>query len=435
MANKKQHTVVRVKLRNGIEGLFIHIPEATVMAMQFNFRAGHYLVNPAKWETPHVMEHLSLGANKKYRKARIFEAELRKNGAYTNASTSNYSVTYEAECADFEWDRVTDLMLTAISEPLFQQEEFIAEVGNVKDELVGRSNNHFRTLAVAAAGEFGLLSLSDKKRVSQLPDITVKDIKRFYKKTHKTGNMRFVVAGKLYGRMNSIKAKLEQIPLEHSSERIMLPEETPIKFKKPLLITNKEVPNLYFDVTSFYKGKFSDDDWDAASLVNNILTETLYSKILGEAREKGLVYHLSSNFEIIRDYIAWSIGGQIMHENLAPLLDIAIREIKKVKEGMISDSDVESAKQYALGRFQLGAQTVYGVMQGYAARYFFEDKAEDYYAFPERIKTVKKEQLQAVMHNVLNDNIWGIAMLGMADKSFISDVQEKLEPLWERNQN
>ena len=215
----------------------------------------------------------------------------------------------------------------------------------------------------------------------------------------------------------------------------MLPEETPIKFKKPLLITNKEVPNLYFDVTSFYKGKFSDDDWDAASLVNNILTETLYSKILGEAREKGLVYHLSSNFEIIRDYIAWSIGGQIMHENLAPLLDIAIREIKKVKEGMISDSDVESAKQYALGRFQLGAQTVYGVMQGYAARYFFEDKAEDYYAFPERIKTVKKEQLQAVMHNVLNDNIWGIAMLGMADKSFISDVQEKLEPLWERNQN
>lgn len=435
MANKKQHTVVKVKLRNGIEGLFVNIPDSTVMAMQFNFRAGHYLANPEKWETPHIMEHLSLGANKKFRKARLFEAELRKNGAYTNASTSNYSVTYEAECADFEWDRVTDLMLTAISEPLFQQEEFIAEVGNVKDELVGRSNNHFRTLAVAAAGEFGLLSLSDKKRVKQLSDINVEDIKRFYKKTHKTGNMRFVIAGKLHGRMNSIKSKLEQIPLEHSTERIELPEENPVKYKKPLLIVNKEVPNLYFDITSFYKGRFNDDDWDAASLVNNILTETLYSKILGEARERGLVYHLSSNFEIIRDYIAWSMGGQIMHENLAPLLDIAIKEIEKVKNGKITDFDVDSAKQYALGRFQLGAQTVYGVMQGYASRYFFEDKVDDYYAFPERIKAVKKSKMQEVMQRIFSENNWGVAMLGTAEDSFMKEVQEKLEPLWQLRKN
>lgn len=435
MAEKKKHKVVEVKLKNGIEGLFINIPDATVMAMQFNFRAGHYLANPEKWEIPHVMEHLSLGANKKFRKARLFEAELKKNGAYTNASTSNYSVTYEAECADFEWDRVTDLMLTAISEPLFQQEEFKAEIGNVRDELVGRSNNHFRTLAVAATGEFGLLSLADKKRVAQLSRITVEDVKRFYKKTHKTGNLRFVIAGRLHGRMNTLKTKMENIALEHSTERILLPEEVPTKYKKPLLIKNKEVPNLYFDITSFFKGRFDDDDWDAASLVNNILTETLYSKILGEAREKGLVYHLSSNFEVIRDYIAWSIGGQIIHENISPLLDIAIREIQNVKNGKITDDDVESAKQYALGRFQLGAQTVFGVMQGYAGRYFFENKVNDYYAFPERIKTVKKEKMQEIMQKIFSDGIWGIAMLGTAEKDFMEAIQDKLEPLWPQTQN
>lgn len=435
MAQNKKHKVIEVKLRNGIEGLFVNVPDATVMSMQFNFRAGHYLANPEKWEIPHVMEHLSLGANKKYRKARLFEAELRKNGAYTNASTSNYSVTYEAECADFEWERVTDLMLTAISEPLFQQEEFEAEIGNVRDELMGRSNNHFRTLAVAASGEFGLLSLADRKRVAQLPNINIEDIKRFYKKTHKTGNLRFVIAGKLHGRMNSIKSKLENIALEVSSERLNLPEETPVKFKKPLIVKNKEVPNLYFDITSFYKGRFDDDEWDAAGLVNNILTETLYSKILGEAREKGLVYHLSSNFEIIRDYVAWSIGGQILHENLFPLLDIAIREVSKVKNGDISEEDIESAKQYSLGRFQLGAQTVYGIMQGYAGRYFFEHKVNDYYAFPERIKTVKKSQLQDVMYKLFSEDIWGIAMLGQAEKDFMNSFQNKLEPLWQRNQN
>ena len=31
-----------------------------------------------KWETPHIMEHMSLGANSRYKKSRLFEAEFKK---------------------------------------------------------------------------------------------------------------------------------------------------------------------------------------------------------------------------------------------------------------------------------------------------------------------------------------------------------------------
>ena len=130
-----KHTVEKVKLSNGAEGLLIDIPDASVMTFEFNFRAGEYLVDPKKWETPHIMEHVLLGANKKYPKARMFQAEFEKNGAYNNASTGVYDITYEAECADFEWERILDLMLLAISQPLFLQEEFYAELGNVQEEL------------------------------------------------------------------------------------------------------------------------------------------------------------------------------------------------------------------------------------------------------------------------------------------------------------
>jgi predicted Zn-dependent peptidase len=34
------HTVEEVKLKNGAKGLLIDIPGATVMSMQFQFRAG-----------------------------------------------------------------------------------------------------------------------------------------------------------------------------------------------------------------------------------------------------------------------------------------------------------------------------------------------------------------------------------------------------------
>src|SRR5688572_3444368 len=99
-----KHVVEEVVLNNGSRGLLIHVPNATVMSYDFEFRAGYdYSVNQELYETPHIMEHMVLGANKKYPDARGFSAEFEKNGAYHNAFTSSISLKYVADCADFEW--------------------------------------------------------------------------------------------------------------------------------------------------------------------------------------------------------------------------------------------------------------------------------------------------------------------------------------------
>src|SRR5204863_4076939 len=127
----------------------------SVMTFDFNFRAGEYLVERDIWETPHLMEHLLLGANQLIPKARAFQAEFEKNGADSNASTGSYDITYEAECADFEWDRILSLLLIAVTKPLFLQDEFDAEFGNVREELSARSNNHYRHLSLALRQAYG----------------------------------------------------------------------------------------------------------------------------------------------------------------------------------------------------------------------------------------------------------------------------------------
>jgi predicted Zn-dependent peptidase len=71
-----RHTVSEVSLKNGAKGLFVHIPNASVMTFDINFRAGEYLVDPLKWEVPHLMEHVLLGANELIPRARDFQAEL-----------------------------------------------------------------------------------------------------------------------------------------------------------------------------------------------------------------------------------------------------------------------------------------------------------------------------------------------------------------------
>ena len=173
-----KHSVEEVRLKNGARGLLIDLPGASVMATRIQFRAGMmYAKNHKVYEIPHVVEHLAFGANAKFKDEQAFEAEFTKNGAYHNAWTSDISVCYETECADFEWDRIMDLQKVSICEPKFNEEELKSEKANVRSELTGYMNDYYRLLwprVQQAVGE-DILDLSE--RLKTISNIELKDIR------------------------------------------------------------------------------------------------------------------------------------------------------------------------------------------------------------------------------------------------------------------
>ncbi len=401
------------------------------MTFEYNFRAGEYLVSRDKWETPHLMEHVLLGANELIPKARTFQAEFEKNGAYCNASTGAYDITYEAECADFEWDRILDLLATAVTKPLFLEEEFEAEFGNVREELTARSNNHFRHLSLALREEFGFFTMTDQERLKRMDAVTIEDVRAHYKATHTTNNLRFVIAGKLPpARRKFIKEFLGAIELEQGAVRLELPHEVPKLLTKPLVLENKTIDNLYFYIDTFMKRRMRDPEVDALSLINMMFTETLYSRMLGTAREKGLVYSMSSGYGQSKDSSNWWAGAQVLPKNAPALYDIIISELKKVFDGELHDDDVTAAKQYALGRFQRSGQTVAGIANSYSDRYFFDGEIEDYYTVPDRIRAVSKNRIVSITQAMFEEGVWGMGVLGGVDEKFADDLHVRMSKLF-----
>ncbi|HET7059776.1 MAG TPA: pitrilysin family protein [Candidatus Saccharimonadales bacterium] len=427
-----KHSVHQVQLQNGAQGLLIDVPDASVMTFYIDFRAGEYLVQPDKWEVPHLMEHVLLGANELIPKARDFQAELEKNGAYSNATTTVYDIFYEAECADFEWSRVLGLMLTAISKPLFLKDEFKAEFGNVQEEMAAHSNNHFRRLGLEMRKSLGLIAKSDIERLELMNNVTVEDVRDHYLRTHRTPNLRFVIAGKLTpSRRRTATKLLENIELARDGERFALPDERLCRLRKPVHVPNDTVENLYFYIDTFAERRLKDPETDALHLVNTLLTETLYSKILGTARERGLVYGMSSGLSHTSSATNWWFGGQVSDKNIDPLFSIVIQELEKLLAGKLSQKDLKATKQYALGRFQRSGQTVGGTAGGYLGRYFFDGVVDDYYRIPERIRAVSKRQITDVVNDMFSDDVWGFGVLGNASRRFVGDRQRQLAPLWQ----
>ncbi|MCA9329487.1 insulinase family protein [Candidatus Saccharibacteria bacterium] len=427
-----KHTVHLIKLSNGTEGLILHVPDASVMTFELNFRAGEYLVTRSKWETPHIMEHMLLGANMMIPKARAFQAEFEKNGAYCNASTSSYDITYEAECADFEWDRIFGLLLTSITKPLFLEEEFMSEFGNVREELTARSNNHFRHLSLALREKYGFYALTDQDRLRLMDNVVIKDVIKHYQKTHTSSNLRFVISGNLpTTRRNVIAKLLESIELPLGNGRTELPDESPKALSLPLYIHNDTIENVYFYIDTFANRRLSNSESDNLSLINTMLTETLYSRILGTARERGLVYSMSSGVGQSKISTNWWFGAQVMPKNALDLFDIIVHELADVFNGKISDEDIESAKQYALGRYQRSGQTVGGTANGYSHRYFFDNYIDDYYKIPKRIEAITKQGIITVSRELFSENTWGLGVLGNVDSSFLNRLHSSVSGLWD----
>jgi len=426
-----KHSVDEIILSNGARGLLIHIPDATVMDVYINFRAGEYLVSRKKWETPHLMEHILLGANDKFPRARDFQAEVEKNGAYSNASTDVYDIVYETECADFEWERVMGLLLTAVEKPLFLQEEFDAEFGNVREELSARANNHFRHLGAASRKSYGLVSETDKKRLELMDNVTLDDVREHYRRTHTTDNMRFVIAGNIGKRRSTIAAMLEKIELPRG-ERFAMPDEVVRPLPKPVCIANPTVDTLYFYIDTFMGRRLEERELDSLGVMNAILTETLYSKILGTARERGLVYGMSSGFQQIKLSSNLWFGSQVSVTNAPLLFDIIIEQLGNIFRGELAEADIEAAQAYAIGRFQRGAQTVASTASGYTGRYFFDDYIDDYYKIPERVLAVTKQSIVEAARAMFTDGIGGLGLYGSCTPSLAAKLNEQIAPLWQQ---
>ncbi len=424
-----KHTVAEIRLKNGARGLLIDVPGATVMSFQFQFRAGNrYVKHKEIYETAHIMEHMAFGANAKFKTEHDYEAEFTKNGAYHNAYTSDLSMVYVADCADFEWERILDLQKLAICSPRFNEEELEAEKGNVRSELTGYLNNHNRVLWPKIQQVLGEDILTFWQRLQTINNVTLADIKEHYRRTHTAENLRFVISGRLHGRKSQLIRKMNEWQLR-SGERFEVPKDE-LSSGNPTLIRRKEASNLTFGLTLMVPRELSDEESDAMDALDHILTGTMHSRIYGAARAKGLAYGVFSDTSAGFHDSSWDFGGEVNYETAGKLFDIIVREIRCVLSGEVSEKELEAAKSYALGRHQMGAQTVAQISNFYTNRYFDDGIVKNYDKVPDAINKITRELMTTTAESFIAHGTWVLAGVSSEERESITQLADKFETLF-----
>ncbi len=428
-----KHRIEHVKLGSGLEGLIIDTPKTGVVVAEVSFRAGEFMLPKDKIETAHMLEHVLLGANKTFPKARDFQAAIEQNGAYSNASTGIYDVTYEVECADFEWQRVLGILFDAISTPLFLQEEFDTERSNIREELTLRSNNHFRHLNLSMRQSMGMDSLTDTERLELLDGVSREELVAHYKKTHTLPNARFIIAGNFNGSYEEPIALIEsKLSLSKRGSRIPMPEEYASLPKEPLVIRKPSVPNIYLYLDMYAERELSEKETNALHLLSTLLTETMYSRIFGTARERGIVYGMGSGISPMRGSTGWWLGAQVTKSNSEALLRLIRDELTRLRNGILDESDFDAAKKHLLGKTMRSGQTANGLVGNYA-RYYMNGEIEDLNKLPAKLESLKAKDCIKVFQDICRDKVWGLGVLGSTSIVPARKLRDYASAIFEEN--
>jgi predicted Zn-dependent peptidase len=113
------------------------------------------------------------------------------------------------------------------------------------------------------------------------------------------------------------------------------------------------------------------------------------------------------------------------------LFDIIVREIKAVLDGKLTEAEIDAAKSYALGRHQMGAQTVSQISNFYMSRYFADGVVKDYEKVPELIKGTTRERIIDTARDFIRHNTHVLAGVGSGERAEIVQLNDKLSVLFE----
>jgi predicted Zn-dependent peptidase len=407
-----QHEVTQHELRSGAKGLIVNVPGAQVTSLVVRFNSGFQFAPVGKYEIPHIMEHVLATSSQKYPEPNGFMIEAQRNGAYVNATTSSDTNGYVFECADFERDRIIDLLEEELVRPKFDEESFRAEVGNVREELSRNTTEYARVCNVRlAAAAYPGQSLDFTDRLDQLNSIALTDLEAHYRRTHTASNARFVVAGSLSDDSERILDRLERLfdglP---KGTRLERSTEIGLNLTKPV-IKHEKIAQLYYSFDR-YLGELSLDERAAAAVLRLVLTGGMGSLIFGEARRRGLAYGVNSGFGSDIGNSSFGFSGHVSHENAADLLELITRNWRDVAAGKLESSRVNDAKTYGLGSTRRSNQTVGDLLSWYVTPFNQSDIVIDLEEHLGRIESISRDGVVDIAAKFAQSKRCGMSLLG-----------------------
>ena len=425
-----KHTVTEHKLSHGTQGLLIDVPGSDVYNILVRFNSGYQFADQATYELPHVMEHLMSTRSQKYPQKNQFFIEAQKNGAYANAHTSPDFNSYVYECADFELDRILDLLEEQLIRPLFTQADLDIERSNVREELSRNTTDHQRICSLALSEQaFPGQSLNFDTRMSQLDTIGLEAIKQYYTYAFTAVNARFYVAGPVAGKSDALVERFERLFAQLSPGKPFVTNgAVGLDIPRPIL-QHKDISQLYYRA-SVFSGQLSLTERHALTMLRLLLVGGMGSRVMGEARSRGLAYGVGMSVGSSRGNSEFGFTGYVTPKNAHDLFKVMVRHTADIVADGLTTAELEAAQTLGIGTTKRSYQTSSDMLGWYVGPYEDDRSINHFEAYLDALQKITVADVRFVAAKVTGTAKHGVSFVGDISVDTAQELAMILEPLW-----
>ena len=151
----------------------------------------------------------------------------------------------------------------------------------------------------------------------------------------------------------------------------------------------------------------------ACAILNTILGGNMSSRLFQEVREnRGLAYSI---YSFLSSYIdAGLLGAYVATDpnNMNPVLDAITTEIRKIRNGELSQSDLNEAVDHLIGGIYLSSESADNRMMRIAKNEFVFQRYVDYEELTSKLEQVTVDEVVEVASDIFRDGTVSLAALG-----------------------
>ncbi len=329
---------------------------------------------------------------------------LESLGASVHGFVGKNTCGVSVECLAKHWKEVKPILSEVLLHPAFPESEISTEKELMLREILaekdspGQMCQHNFLAAMYGGHPYGRSPIGTKETVERLQ---ASDLKRFY--TDYIHRKRLVVCsvGSFSPApwISDLKSILNQLPAEGKSPTPALPIERPATLK---IVTEKKEPLFQSHcLVGFLATSFQDPERYALKLLSSCLAGQ-GGRLFLELRDKqSLAYTVAPMNSDSPEPGVFGFYIGCSPEKLDRALSGIRSEIDKILEKPIDSKELDRAKEYWIGRFELELQRYGAQSMLYALDEIYGLGFDHSYTVPEIIKSITAKQIQTAAQKYL----------------------------------
>lgn len=336
--------------------------------------------------------------------AQAFQTKVEELGSSVRAGASKLNLTVSLRTLSQNLDDSFELFGLAITDPRFDTEA----VERVQASILSGLKQAQQDNSSVAQSKFVELLYGDHPyghpTSGYMPTVEAldrKDVKSFYKDNFTRSNMVVSIVGDITPEkaIELVEKHLSDLPKGESRNQVL---EAP---KKPLPLVQRIEMNV--PQSKIILGHLGLDrhhpDYFASYAMNYILGGGGFnSRLMEEVREKrGLAYGVTSYFQPMPHQGAFIVSTSTKNKDADTSRAVIIGELKRIREGGVSQKEYEGAMSYLSGSFPLRLDSN-GKILSYLTTMQLENLGVDYLdTWISKVQAVSKEDIQRVANELI----------------------------------